>query len=204
VINELPEEERPTVIVAVDREGGLHELVGKKEAGEVARALDLATPGETRGDLSPAAVQQRAQIKETREKHERTTRTINLVIDAVIAKQGKTKDNKALSRLLLMVGMQAAHFDTCRRVNNRHGFTSPKKDGEPRTFYRARAKEAAANPLPFALESLLWESAMFSNDLPETIVEAAKIYGLDLTKIKAEAKKKPVKADESEEAAPKK
>ena len=204
VIAQLPEGERPSVIVAVDRNGDLHDLVGKKEAGEVVRALDLATPGESRGDLSPAAVQQRAQIKEARENHERTTRTINLVIDAVIAKQGKAKDNKALSRLLLMVAMHEAHFDTCRRVNSRHGFTSPKKDGEPRTFYRACAKEAAANPLPFALESLLWESAMFSRELPETIVEAAKIYGLDLTKIKAEAKKKPVKDDESEETAPKK
>jgi hypothetical protein len=71
VVAKLPEGERPSVIVAVDRNGDLHELVGKKEAGEVARVLDLATPGETRGDLSPAAVQQRQQIKDAREKHER-------------------------------------------------------------------------------------------------------------------------------------
>jgi hypothetical protein len=45
---------------------------------------------------------------------------------------------------------------------------------------------------------------MFSRDLPETITEAAKIFGLDLAKIKAEGRKKPVKADKSEEAAPKK
>jgi ParB/RepB/Spo0J family partition protein len=203
VVAELPEGERPSVIVAVDREGNLHDLIGKKEAGEMARALDLATPGETRGDLSPAAVQQRQQNKDAREKHEQTTRTVNLVIDAIVAKQEKAKDNKALSRLLLMVALHQAHFDTCRRVNVRHGFTSPKKDGEPRTFLRARAKEAA-NPLPFALELMLWESAMFSRDLPETITEAAKIFGLDLAKIKAEGRKKPVKADKSEEAAPKK
>jgi hypothetical protein len=204
VIAELPEGERPTVIVAVDREGTLHELVGKKEAGEVARALDLATPGETRGDLSPSAVQQRQNMKAAREKHECTTRTVNLVINAILATQEKAKDNKALARLLLVVALHQAHFDTCRRMNARHGFTSPKKDGEPRTFFRARAKEAAADPLPFALESLLWESAMFTNDLPQTIVEAAKIYGLDLAKVKAEAKKKPAKADETEDAAPKK
>jgi len=204
VVADLPDGERPSVIVAVDRNGSLHELIGKKEAGEVARALDLATPGETRGDLSPAAVQQRQQNKDAREKHECTTRTVNLVIDAILAKQEKAKDNKALARLLLMVAMHQAHFDTSRRVNVRHGFTSPKKDGEARQFYRARAKDAEKNPLPFALESLLWESAMFANDLPQTIVEAAKIYGLDLPKIKAEAKKKPAKAEKSEEAAPKK
>jgi hypothetical protein len=204
VVAELPEGERPSVIVAVDGNGDLHNLIGKKEAGEVARSLDLATPGETRGDLSPAAVQQRKQIKEAREKHECTTRTVNLVIDAILAKQEKAKNNKALARLLLMVAVHEAHFDTSRRVNARHGFTSQKKDGEPRQFYRARAKEAEKNPLPFALESLLWESAMFANDLPQTIVEAAKIYGLDLPKIKAEAKKKPVKVEKSEEAAPKK
>jgi hypothetical protein len=174
VVAELPEGERPSVIVAADRNGDLHELIGKKEAGEVARALDLTTPGETRGDLSPGAVAQRQQNKEAREKHECTTRTVNLVIDAILAKQEKARDNKALSRLLLMVALHQAHFDACQRVNVRHGFTSP------------------------------WESAMFSHDLPETIVEAAKIYGLDLSKIKAESKKKPVKADKSEQATPKK
>ncbi len=204
VMADLPEAERPSVIVAVDRNGDLHELVGKKEAGEVARALDLATPGETRGDLSPAAVQQRQQNKDAREKHERTTRTVNLVIDAILAKQEKAKDLKALSRLLLMVALHEAHFDTCRRVNVRHGFTTVKKDGEPRRFYDKLAKAADKNPLAFALESLLWEGAMFSNDLPKTIVEAAKIYGLDLSKIKAEAKTKPAPAPKSEEAAPKK
>ena len=45
---------------------------------------------------------------------------------------------------------------------------------------------------------------MFANELPQTIVEAAKIYGLDLPKIKAEAKKKPIKAEKSEEATTKK
>jgi len=45
---------------------------------------------------------------------------------------------------------------------------------------------------------------MFANDLPQTIVEAAKIYSLDLPKIKTEAKKKPAKPEKSEEAAPKK
>lgn len=204
VVSDLPEGERPSDIVAVDREGNLHDLIGKKEAGEVARALDLATAGQTRGDLSPAAVQQRQQTKEAREKHERTTRTVNLVIDAIVNKQEKAKDIKALARLLLMVADHEAHFDTCRRVSARHGFTSQKKDGEPRMFFKARLKEAEKNPLSFALETLLWESAMFANDLPQTIVEAAKIYGLDLGKIKAEAKKKPAKEENPEEAAPKK
>jgi hypothetical protein len=204
VVAELPEGERPSVIVAVDRSGSLHELIGKKEAGEVARALDLAKPGETRGDLSPAAVQQRQQNKDAREKHEATTRTVDLVIDAILTKQEKAKDHKALARLLLVVAMHEAHFDTCRRVNVRHGFTSTKKDGETRQFYSAHAKKSEKNPLPFALESLLWECAMFGNDLPKTIVEAAKIYGLDLPKIKAEAKKKPAKEEKPEEAAPKK
>ena len=204
VIDELPEGERPSVIVAVDRNGELHELIGKKEAGEAARDLDLATPGQTRGDLSPGAVHQRQQIREAREKGERITRTVNLVIDAVLAKQEKAKDNKALSRLLMVIALHEAHFDTCRRVNMRHGFTSVKKDGEPRQFHRARANEAEKNPLAFALETLLWECSMFANDLPATITEAAKIYGVDLGKIKAEAKKKPAKAEKPDEVAPKK
>ena len=204
VIDELPEGERPSVIVAVDRNGELHELIGNKEAGEAARDLDLATPGQTRGDLSPGAVHQRQQIREAREKGERITRTVNLVIDAVLAKQEKAKDNKALSRLLMVIALHEAHFDTCRRVNMRHGFTSVKKDGEPRQFHRARANEAEKNPLAFALETLLWECSMFANDLPATITEAAKIYGIDLGKIKSEAKKKPAKAEKPEEAAPKK
>jgi ParB/RepB/Spo0J family partition protein len=203
VVDELPQGERPSVIVAVDRSGELHELIGKKEAGEVARALDLATPGQTRGDFSPAAVHQRQQIRDAREKGEQITRTVNLVIDAVLAKQAKAKDNKALSRLLMVIALHEAHFDTSRRVNMRHGFTSVKKDGEPRQFHRARAKEADQNPLPFALETLLWECSMFANDLPATITEAAKIYGVDLGKIKAEAKKKPAKAEKPEEATPK-
>ena len=204
IINQLPESERPTVVVAIDRDGQLRELVGKKEAGEVARAFDLATPGQTRGDISPAAVHQRQQIKEAREKGEQITRTVNLVIDAVLAKQEKAKDNKALSRLLLAVALHEAHFDTCRRVNMRHGFTSVKKDGEPRQFHRALAKEAEKNPLAFALETLLWECGMFAHAVPQTIVEAANIYGVDLSKIKAEARKKPAKADLTGEAAPKK
>ncbi len=204
IIHQLPEGERPTVVVAVDRDGQLRELVGKKEAGEVARAFDLATSGQTRGDLSPAAVHQRQQIREAREKGEQITRTVNLVIDAIVAKQEKAKHNKALSRLLLAVAMHEAHFDTCRRVNVRHGFTSVKKDGEPRQYFRARAADCSSNPLAFALETLLWECGMFSRDLPQTIVEAAKFDGLDLPKIKAAAKKKPAKAEKPEEAAPKK
>jgi ParB/RepB/Spo0J family partition protein len=204
VVDDLPEGERPSVIVAVDRTGELHELIGKKEAGEAARALDLATPGQTRGDLSPAAVHQRQQIRDARDKGEQITRTVNLVIDAVLAKQEKAKDIKALSRLLMVIALHGAHFDTCRRVNVRHGFTSVKKDGEPRQFHRARAQEADKNPLAFALETLLWECSMFANDLPATITEAAKIYGVDLAKIKAEAKKKPAKAEKLEESAPKK
>jgi hypothetical protein len=158
---------------------------------------------ETRGDLSPEAVQQRQSNKEAREKHEWTTRTVNLIVDAIIAKQEKAKDNKALSRLMLMVALHQAHFDTARRVGFRHGFTTPKKDGEPRAYMEARAKKAS-DPLPFALELMLWESAMFSRELPETIVEAAKIYGLDLGKIKAEAKQKPAKTAKPEETTAKK
>ena len=202
IVNQLPEGERPSVIVAVDRKGQLHDLIGKKEAGEVARVLELATPEQTRGDLSPSSVQQRQQIKDAREKGEQITRTVNLVIDGVVAKQAKAKDTKALARLLLAIAMQEAHFDTCRRVNFRHGFGSVKKDGEPRAYFHARAKEA--DPLAFALETLLWESGMFHHELPKTITEAAKIYGLDLGKIKAEGKKKPAKAEQSEEAPPKK
>jgi hypothetical protein len=207
VVDELPEGERPSVIVAVDRNGQLHELIGKKEAGEVARALDLATPGQTRGDLSPAAVHQRQQIKEARERGEQITRTVNLVIDGILAKQAKAKDNKALARLFLVIALHEAHFDTCRRVNVRHGFSSVKKDGEPRQYFRARAADSSSNPLAFALESLLWECGMFASGLPETIAQAASIYGLDLAKIKAEARKNPAKperADQPEEAPAKK
>jgi ParB/RepB/Spo0J family partition protein len=204
IVDQLPAGERPSVIVAVDRSGQLHDLIGKKEAGEVARALELASPGQTRGDLSPSSVQQRKQIRDAREKGEQITRTINLVIDGVVAKQAKAKakDNNALARLLLAIAMQEAHFDTCRRVNVRHGFGSVKKDGEPRAYFHARAKEA--DPLAFALETLLWESGMFHHELPKTIAEAAKIYGLDLGKIKAEGKKKPAKNKQPEEAASKK
>ena len=203
IVEQLPEGERPSVIVAVDPSGQLHDLIGKKEAGEVARALELAAPGQTRGDLSPGSVAQRQQIKDAREKGEQMTRLINLVIDGVLAKQAKAKDNKALARLLMAVALHEAHFDTCRRVNVRHGFATVKKDGEPRAWFHARAKEAAANPLAFALETLLWESGMFHNDLPKVIGEAVKIYGLDLPKLKAEAKKKPAKAEPTPELAPK-
>jgi len=203
VVAQVPEEERPSVIVVVDRDGGLHDVIGKKEAGEVVRSLDLATPGETRGDLSPEAVRQRERNKQARELHEWTTRTVNLVIDSIVAKQDKAKDNKALTRLLLMVAFHQAHFDTARRVGFRHGFTTPKKDGDPKAYVRACVKEAG-DPLSFALELMLWETAMYARSIPETIVEAAKVYGLDLAKIKAEAKKKPEKVAKPEEAAPKK
>jgi hypothetical protein len=193
--------ERPSVIVAVDRSGQLHNLIGKKEAGEVVRALNLAAPGQTRGDLSPAAVHQRQQVKDAREQGERVTRTVNLVIDGVLAKQAKAKDNKALARLLLTVARHEAHFDTKRRVNVRHGFVSVKKDGEPNGYFDKLEKAADQDPLAFALETLLWECGMFSRDLPATITAAAKIYGLDLAKIRAEAKKKPAKAEKSQEAA---
>jgi ParB/RepB/Spo0J family partition protein len=201
VVEQLPEGERPSVIVAVDRSGQLHNLIGKKEAGEVVRALNLAAPGQTRGDLSPAAVHQRQQVKDAREQGERVTRTVNLVIDGVLAKQAKAKDNKALARLLLTVARHEAHFDTKRRVNVRHGFVSVKKDGEPNGYFDKLEKAADQDPLAFALETLLWECGMFSRDLPATITAAAKIYGLDLAKIRAEAKKKPAKAEKSQEAA---
>ena len=202
VVDKLPVSERPSVIVAVDRSGHLHELIGKKEAGEVARVLELAGPGQTRGDLSPHAVQQRQQIKDARERGEQVTRTVNLVIDAILEKQAKAKDTKALAQLLLVVALHEAHFDTCRRVNMRHGFISVKKDGEARAYFHARAKEAQKEPLAFALETLLWETGMFHQELPKTIAEAAKIFDLDLAKIKAEARKKPAKEANPEEAAP--
>ncbi len=94
-------------------------------------------------------------MRASRDKHERTIRTVDLVITAVLEKQAKAKDNKALSRLLLMIALKGAHFDTSRRVAKRYGFTTPKKDGDVTAFFKARVK-AAPNPLTFALETMLW------------------------------------------------
>ena len=88
VIQKLPTEERPQIIVAIDRQGGLHEVIGRKEAGEAARSLDLAAPSETRGELSPAAIQQRKVIRDAREKHERTIRAVDLAVTALITGAG--------------------------------------------------------------------------------------------------------------------
>ncbi|MEI9999077.1 MAG: ParB/RepB/Spo0J family partition protein [Verrucomicrobiota bacterium] len=182
VVAKLPKAERPPVAVAVDRNGTLHYLIGRKEAGEAVRTLDLAAPVETRGDLSPAAIQQRKQLRETRDLHERTIRAVDLVITALLDKQAKTKDNKALSRLLLMLARKSANFDTKRRVAKRYGFRTPKLDGDVTAFYDARAK--AADPLLFALETLVWERSLFVNyGLPEAAKETCKVYGLDVKKI---------------------
>jgi len=184
--------ERPPIAVAFDKSGQLHELIGRKEAGEAARTLDLATPVETRGDLSPAAVEQRKKLRASREFHERTIRAVDLVITALLEKQAKAKDTKALSRLLLILARKSANFDTKRRVAKRYGFRTPKLDGDVTAFYDARAK--AADPLLFALETLVWERSLFPNyGLPEAAKETCKIYGLDEKKIDAAAKEKPPK-----------
>ncbi len=123
----------------------------------------------------------------------------------MIEKQAKAKDTKALSRLVLMLAVKFSNFDTARRVSKRHGYTQPKKDGEVRGFFLARAKKAAADPLPFALETMLWQSALFmSHEFPSAMTDACKIYGVDLEKIKAAAKDKPAKADEPSLPKPKK
>jgi hypothetical protein len=201
IVAKLPKEERPDVVVATDKEGNLHELVGRKEAGEAARALDIAASHETRGHLSETSVQQRREAKASRERHERTVRAVDLTITAVLAKQAKAKDTKALAKLLLMLAVEFSNFDTARRVAKRHGHVNVKKDGEARSYYFARAKKASADPLPFALETMLWQSSLFvSQDVPEALVEACKIYGVDLAKIRAAAKVKPEKIAETVDA----
>ncbi len=204
VIAKLPKDERPEIVVALDKSGEIHELIGRKEAGEAARTLNLAQPSETRGDLSPSAIAQRKQMRDSREKHERTIRAVDLVITAVLEKQSKAKDEgKMFSRLLLMLATKSAHFDTARRVAKRFGFTTPKKDGDVRAFYNKKAKEAATHPLAFALVSLLWENSLFvDNGLPSAITEACKIYGIDLKKIEAAAKEKPEIAEVQESPEP--
>lgn len=195
VIAKLPKEERLEIVVAVDKAGTLHELIGRKEAGEAVRTLNLASATETRGEMSPAAIQQRKQMKESREKHERTIRAVDLVISEIIRLQSKsTDDGKKCARLLLMLATKTAHFDTARRVGKRYGFTTPKKDGDVRVFYTKKSKEA--NPLVFTLESLMWENSLFvDNGLPSAVVEACKIYGIDTKKIEAAAKEKPAKEE---------
>ena len=202
IVEKLPQEERPNVIVAIDREGNIHELIGRKEAGEAARALDIAAPHETRGSMSETSVQQRRDLKEARESHERTIRAVDLAITGVLEKQAKAKDTKALFRLLRVLAMKEANFDTERRVAKRHGFTTPKKDGEVRAFYDRIGKKAEEAPLSFILETLLWKSSLFTQrGLPEAIVTACKIYGLDPKKIEAAAKAKPAKPQADEEPA---
>jgi ParB/RepB/Spo0J family partition protein len=201
IIAKLPKAERPIVAVAVDKVGTLHDLIGRKEAGEAVRTLEIAEPAETRGDLSPGAVQRRKEMRDSREKHERTIRAVDLVISAVLEKQAKAKDDKSLSRLLLMLAVKAANFDTSRRVAKRYGFTTPKKDGDVHAYYKARMK-AAPNPLLFALETMLWQSSLFVNyGLPEAMREACDIFGIDRKKIENAAKEKPAKA-EAETTAP--
>src|SRR5471030_2282210 len=69
IVARLPKGERPDIIVATDREGNLHELIGRKEAGEAARALDIAESHETRGSMSATSVQHRKAMRDAREKH---------------------------------------------------------------------------------------------------------------------------------------
>jgi ParB/RepB/Spo0J family partition protein len=205
IVERLPKDERPNVIVALDLDGNLHELIGRKEAGEAARALDLAQPHETRGSMSETAVQQRRELKDARESHEQTIRAVDLAISAVLEKQAKAKDTKSLFHLLRVLAMKEANFDTERRVAKRYGFTTPKKDGEVRAFYDRVGKKAEESPLPFILETLLWKSSLFTQrGLPEAIVTACKIYGLDTKKIETAAKEKPAKAQGEELPDPKK
>jgi hypothetical protein len=132
-------------------------------------------------------------------------RAVDLVISGVIEKQAKAKDTKALFRLLRLLVMNEANFDTKRRVAKRHGYTTMKTDGDATAFYHDLAKKAEATPVPFIVETLLWKSSLFANNgLPEATAAACKIFGLDPKKIEAEAKKKPAKAEKSEETAPKK
>jgi ParB/RepB/Spo0J family partition protein len=197
IVAKLPKGERPDIIVATDRQGSLHELVGRKEAGDAARALDLAAPHETRGSMSETSIQQRRAAKAERERHDRTIRAVDLTITALLAKQAKAKDNKALAKLLLMLAVKFSNFDTERRMAKRHGHVNVKKDGEVRPYFHALARKAAADPLPFALETMLWQTSLFvSQDVPEALIEACKIYGVDLAKIKTAAKDMPSKADE--------
>ncbi len=192
IVGQLPKDERPSIIVAADREGTLHELIGRKEAGESARALDLAEPHETRGSMSETSVQQRRDMKAAREKHERTIRAVDLAISGVIEKQAKAKDTKALFRLLRLLAINEANFDTKRRVAKRHGYTTMKTDGDPTAFYCDVSKKAEATPVGFIIETLLWKSSLFANNgLPEAIIAACKIFGLDPKKIEAAAMEKP-------------
>jgi ParB/RepB/Spo0J family partition protein len=196
VVAKLPKGERPETVVAVDKEGGLHELIGRKEAGEAARTLDLAKPHETRGSMSACSVQQSRAMKESRDRHERTIRAVDLAITGVLEKQAKAKDTKPLFRLLRLLAMKEANFDTERRVAKRHGFTTPKKDGEVRAFFAGVAKKAEESPIAFVLETLLWKSSLFvDRGLPETMLVACKIYGLDPKKIEVAAKENPPKAE---------
>jgi ParB/RepB/Spo0J family partition protein len=198
VIAKLPKTERPEIAVAVDKTGTLHELIGRKEAGEAARNLDLAKPAETRGSLSPESVRQRREARDSRDRHEWTIRAVDLAITTVIEKQAKTKNAKALFRLLRVLAMKEANFDTERRVAKRHGFVTPKKDGDVRAYYARLAKQAEASPLAFILETLLWHNSLFADrGLPETMTTACKIFGIDSKKIEAATKEKPAKTDEA-------
>ena len=144
-------------------------------------------------------------MRDSREQHERTIRAVDLAITAVIEKQAKTKDTTALFRLLHVLAMKEANFDTERRVAKRYGFVTPKKDGDVRAYYAKLAKQAEAAPLGFILETLLWHSSLFvDRGLPETMTAACKIYGIDSKKIESAAKEKPAKATKPEETAPKK
>ncbi len=197
IVEKLPKEERPSVIVGADREGKLHELIGRKEAGEAARALDLAEPHETRGNMSESSVQQRRAAKAAREQHERTIRGVDLAISGVLEKQAKAKDNKALFRLLRLLATNDANCDTKRRVARRYGYTTMKTDGDVTAFYQDLSKKAEAAPVRFILETLLWKSSLFADrGLPDAILAACKIFGLDPKKIEAAANDKPAKSDE--------
>jgi hypothetical protein len=198
VIAKLPKAEWPGIAVAVDKTGTLHELVERKEAGEAARALDLAKPAETRGSLSPESVRQRREARESRDRHEWTIRAVDFAITSVLERQAKTKDTKTLFRLLRVLAMKDVNFDTERRVAKRHGFVTPKKDGDVRAFYLRLAKQAETEPLSFILETLLWHNSLFADrGLPETMTTACKMYGIDAKTIETAAKAKPSKAGEA-------
>ncbi len=95
-----------------------------------------------------------------------------------------------------MLAVRFSNFDTKRRVAKQHGYVTPKKDGDVTVFFEAIVKKAAPDPLPLALETMLWNTAQFiQTGLPQGVTEACRIYGLDVKKIAAAAKEKPAKGE---------
>jgi len=96
VIAELPDDERPMSSWRLTATATSMNSSARKRPEKPPAPLILHA-GETRGDLSPAEVQQRKQIK--RPARSTSAPPARLIChDAVIEKQGKARDNKALSR----------------------------------------------------------------------------------------------------------